>query len=147
MSTNPPPFGDPTNNDQANARTVRKGVALGCGGCAFLAVMGLVCLAGLGFLVVSLIRGDETCALTFKAAQASEVLKRELGEPMRMGWLVTGDISTVNGNGTVNVTVPIIGPKGQASVHTMGTRDHDAPWVFTRMEATISATGQTVDLR
>ncbi|MDZ4288573.1 MAG: cytochrome c oxidase assembly factor Coa1 family protein [Prosthecobacter sp.] len=147
MNTTPPPFGDPAKIDRENSAAVKKGLLFGCGGCAALVMLGAALVAGIFFLVMGVMRSDETCAQTLKAAQESKEMQQELGQPMRMGWFVTGDISTFNGNGTVNVTVPIVGPAGEASVHTMGTREPGGPWVFTRMEATILKTGRTVKLQ
>jgi hypothetical protein len=142
----PPPFGDPTNVNRENAAKVRKGLAIGCGGCGFLAMLGLAFVAGIVFLVLSFIRSQEPCVLSLKAAQASEVMKRELGEPMTMGWLVAGSVKTFNDKGTASVTIPIKGPAGEASIHTEGTRMKGV-WTFQQMEATLEKSGQKVDLR
>jgi len=142
----PPPFGDPSNIQRENSKSVGKGIAIGCGGCLGLIAIGLIVVAGIGFFVLSFIRNQEPCLLTLKAAQKSEVLKRELGEPMTLGWLVVGNVSTVNDTGTASLTIPIDGPKGTATVTTVGTRA-DNIWTFTQMQAAIESNGEQVDLR
>ena len=143
----PPPFGDPAGIDRDNAKAVRKGVAFGCGGCALVMAIGVLSAVGIMLLVMTILRNSEPCVQSLRAAQSSEVMQSELGEPMHMGWLVTGSISTSNGHGTTDVTVSVVGPAGEASVHTIGTHEDGGPWVFSVMEATIEKTGEKVDLR
>ena len=148
MSTQPPPlpFGDPSNIQKEHAAAVGKGVAFGCGGCA-IAVMGvLVLMVGILWLVMSFLKGADACQMSLKAAQQSEVMRVELGEPITMGWVVSGSIKINNGDGTADVNVPISGPKGSASIHTVGTKKGGGPWSFTKMQATIESSGKQVDL-
>jgi hypothetical protein len=148
MSTPPPlPFGDPSKIQQENSAAVRKGVAFGCGGCALLAAAVAVFGACIFWFIMSMIRGADASQMSLQAAQSSEVMRRELGEPIALGWLVTGSISITNGNGRADITVPVSGPKGAASIHTVGSKKAGSPWTFSTMKATIEADGQTVDLR
>ena len=148
MSTQPPPlpFGDPSNIQKEHASAVGKGVLFGCGGCA--AAVGVVVVLGVAVLalVMSFMKGADACQMSLKAAQESEVMRVELGEPITMGWLVSGNIKINNGDGTADVNVPVSGPKGSASIHTVGTKQGGGPWSFTKMQATIEAGGKQVDL-
>jgi hypothetical protein len=148
MSSTPPPlpFGDPTNIQKEHASAVGKGVLFGCGGCAM--ALGVVALLGVAVfaLVMSFMKGADACQMPLKAAQESELMRAELGEPITMGWLVSGNIQINNGDGTADVTVPVSGPKGSASIHTVGTKKDGGPWSFTKMQATIEASGKQVDL-
>lgn len=147
MSTPPPPlpFGDPTNIQKKHASAVGKGVLFGCGGCA-VAVGVLLLGVAVFALVMSFMKGADACQMSLKAAQESEVMRVELGEPIAMGWLVSGNIKINNGDGTAEVNVPVSGPKGSASIHTVGRKKGGGPWKFTKMHATIEAGGKQVDL-
>jgi hypothetical protein len=79
-------------------------------------------------------------------AQQSEVMRVELGEPITMGWVVSGSIKINNGDGTADVNVPVSGPKGSASIHTVGTKKGGGPWSFTTMQAVIEGSGKQADL-
>lgn len=147
MSTTPPPFGDPTNIEREHASAVGKGVGCGCGGCLAAVVGCFVLGAAIFAFVMMLLRGSDACQMSLHQAQHSEVMKRELGEPISLGWLVFGNIHITNGNGSVDVTVPVSGPKGSASIHTVGTKSSGGPWTFSTMQAKVDATGEVVDLR
>lgn len=147
MSSTPPPFGDPTNIQREHASAVGKGVGCGCGGCLSV-VLGCFGLGVAIFAVVMMfLRNSDACQMSLLQAQQSEVMKRELGEPISLGWVVSGKIKITNGKGTVDVTVPVSGPKGSASIHTVGKKSAGGPWTFSTMQAKVDATGEVVDLR
>ena len=111
--------------------------------------VGVVVMLGVAVfaLVMSFMKGADACQMSLKAAQESAVMRVELGEPITMGWVVSGNIKINNSDGTADVNVPISGPKGSASIHTVGTKQGGGPWSFTKMQATIEASGKQVDLR
>ena len=146
MNPPPVPFGDPTRVQAENKAAVGKGIAFGCGGCVLLVFVVMAFGACIFAVVMMAMRSTDACGMSLQAAQSSETMKRELGEPMKFGWIVSGSVKITNGQGRANVNVPISGPKGDATVHTVGTKQSNAPWVFTEMQATIKATGQKVDL-
>jgi hypothetical protein len=144
MST-PPPFGDPTNIRHENAAAVGKGIAFGCGGCLGLVALAFGVLIAIVFIVLSFMRNMEPTETTFKVAQSSEVLQNEIGEPMRQGYLVNGNFNITGDDGTANISVPILGPKGAAAVRVIA-RQNQGRWIYTEMTAEIQGSGQQVDL-
>lgn len=145
MNTEPPPFGDPTNIQRENAAAVRKGVAFGCGGCLAIILAGVCFMIAIIGIVFYAIRASDPIQLTLKAAQRSEVVQQELGEPISLGWLVLGNIQTVNNEGTANLSLSLSGPKGDADVQVQGQKK-DGVWNFSQMEAVLPS-GSRVDLR
>lgn len=63
-----------------------------------------------------------------------------------MGWLIFGKVRITNGKGTADVDVRVSGPKGSASIHTVGRKSSGGPWSFTTMQAVIEGSGKQVDL-
>ncbi|HEY1081988.1 MAG TPA: cytochrome c oxidase assembly factor Coa1 family protein [Prosthecobacter sp.] len=124
MNSEPPPFGDPTNIRRENAAAVKKGVAVGCGGCAFLIVLGIGFVASIFFGIMLLMRGSDVSQLSLQAAQNSEVLKQELGEPIHMGWFIFGSMRSSSGQGTASLAVPVSGPQEGVTLHTTATQQN-----------------------
>lgn len=126
MSTTPPPFGDPTNIQRENAEAVKKGVLVGCGGCAGVVAIGVVMLllfvGGIFYFVFSMLRNAEPTQIAFRAAQNSEVLKREIGEPMTLGRFVSGSTKESGDSGEAELSVPVSGPKGDVSVQISASK-------------------------
>jgi hypothetical protein len=144
MNPEPPPFGDPTNIRRENNAAISKGVAVGCGGCLMVvAALVFFIVAVLG-LVMLFLRGSEPCVETMRRAQKSPALQQALGEPMKMGWILTGGVSTMNDSGSADVSIPISGPKGSVRIHTRAQRE-EGVWNYKEMSAPLP-TGEVVDL-
>jgi Cytochrome oxidase complex assembly protein 1 len=146
MNPPPVPFGDPTQSQRYNRAQTGKGIAFGCGGCAIIVLLVLAFIAGIFLLVFSAIRSSDACTETLAAARANAVLKQELGEPMELGWFITGSVNVKNSHSRADVSLSITGPKDEATVHTVGTRQPGQPWVFTKMNAVTKGSGKIVDL-
>ncbi len=140
------PFGDPTNIRQENAAAVGKGVLFGCGGCALLVaaafVMLLLFAAGVLYMMSLSGPGQEVYA----AAQKSEVLRRELGEPIAKGWFMSGHVSVNNDSGTARLTIPLSGPKGSASLQ-IEAEMRQGLWHYQEARAIVEGRSDSVDLR
>ncbi|TDU70853.1 cytochrome oxidase complex assembly protein 1 [Prosthecobacter fusiformis] len=144
MNTEPPPFGDPTNINRENAAAVKKGVAVGCGGCLAVILLAIGFVASIFFIVMLFMRGADASVESLKRAQNSPQMKEALGEPIQMGWWVMGSFNSTAEEGQANLTIPVSGPRGSASIQTEATKEKGT-WNYTRMTAELP-TGTTVDL-
>jgi hypothetical protein len=109
---------------------------IGCGVLLFL---------GIAAFVMKMLRSSEACETAFQAVQQSEIVRREVGMPMTLGWFITGRMNDFNGNGTARLNLPVTGPKGQVSVE-VDARGKQGHWTYSKMTATLRATGQEIDL-
>jgi len=144
MST-PPPFGDPTQVRRENSSAVGKGVAFGCGGCLMLIVFGILLFFGIAAFVVKMMRGSEPCEKAIHTAQASEIIRSEIGQPMTLGWLMSGRLTNYNGNGKARLVLPVTGPKGEVSVE-VHAEGKNGVWTYSKLTATLRQSGKQVDL-
>ena len=147
MNPPPIPFGDPDQVRRDNRQAVTKGLLWGCGGCATLVVLLLAVVAGFFFFVLGAIRSTEPYQASLRAAENSPELKAAIGEPITSRWWLSGNVNWSNGVGTADVRVPVKGPKGSASIHTIGSKQPATPWTFEKMEATVEGSGAVIDLR
>lgn len=147
MNPPPVPFGDPAQIQKERSSAVGKGIAFGCGGCALLVLASLVFLTGIAAVAFAFIRNTEPVKASLAAARSSIELKQAVGEPIEMGWLVTGSFRSENNQTEAEVTFPVAGPRGQASIHAVGKRAGSAKWQFSEMNATVDLTGQVIELR
>ncbi|MES2505947.1 MAG: cytochrome c oxidase assembly factor Coa1 family protein [Verrucomicrobiota bacterium] len=134
MNPEPPPFGDPTNIRRENNAAISKGVAVGCGGCLMVVTALVFFIVAILGLVMLFLRGSEPCVETMRRAQKSPALQQALGEPMKMGWILTGGVSTMNDSGSADVSIPISGPKGSVRIHTRALRE-ERVWNYKEMSA------------
>lgn len=138
LSSPEKPFGDPDRSTRENSAAIGKGILFGCGGCATLALMVVILIAGIFYFVFSSVRKTEPFQLTLLAAQSSPEIRTQLGEPITLGFLFSGSVNWHNGSGTADVQIPLNGPKGSITIHTIGTQSPGAPWNFSKMESTSS---------
>jgi Cytochrome oxidase complex assembly protein 1 len=139
------PFGDPTSIHRENASDVGKGFAFGCGGCLAVMAIVVVIILGVGAIGLKMFRGSGPCVAALSAAKASDEMREKLGEPLELGWVITGTINSINGNGKANMNILIEGPKGKASVRVIGT-SLDSVWSYEQMTASIGKTGEKINL-
>jgi hypothetical protein len=79
---------------------------------AFSAVITVLAIAVLLWAVVFLNRAVAPVRLAVNAAQASDTFRSAVGEPVKTGAFVRGNITLSNGSGTADLVIPISGERG-----------------------------------
>jgi hypothetical protein len=138
LSSSENPFGDPDRARREKNAAIRKGLLFGCGGCASLALLVILLVGGIIYFIFSGVRKTEPFQLTLQAAQASPDLRSQLGEPISLGFWFTGSVNWDNGHGSADVQIPLNGPNGSTTVHSIGTQSPGSPWTFSKMQTTSS---------
>lgn len=144
MNPPPVPFGDPSKVEQENKDAVKKGVLFGCGGCAVVIFAGVVLVAAIVVLILTGMSSSDVCTQAVARAQSSARVRAVLGQPVDKGWWVTGSINTSNSTGDADVTIPISGPQGEATIHAKATKANGV-WTFSILTVTLPD-GKVVDL-
>ena len=116
-------------------------VGLGCT-VAILCLVGFV--AFVMFAAVTMLRTSDPYRDALARARGDARVIEALGTPIEPGWLASGSINTENRSGDCDLSIPISGPKGSASLHVVGTRD-EGRWTYTRMTVTPKK-GAPIDL-
>jgi hypothetical protein len=107
----------------------------------------MVCF-GLGIfaLIMSWMRSSDVALEALARAQANPAVVQRLGARIEEGWLTSGSINVgTGGSGDANLTVPISGPKGSATVYVTARRIAGV-WNYSQMIAGIESTGEKIDL-
>lgn len=107
-------------------------VGLGCG-LVLLGIAGFV--AFIAFVVFAAMRSSDPYRDGLARARADTRVIEALGTPVETGWFMTGSINTNNRSGDCDISIPISGPKGSASLRVVGTRE-EGRWTYTRMTVT-----------
>jgi len=107
----------------------------------------MVC-AGLGIfaLIMSWMRSSDVALEALARAQANPAVVQRLGARIEEGWLTSGSINVgTGGTGDASLTVPISGPKGNATIYVAARRIAGV-WNYSQMIAGIESTGEKIDL-
>jgi hypothetical protein len=114
---------------------------LGCCGCPILVVILVALLAGGAFIGVRF-TGPFDEALD--RARQSELLREELGEPIKAGLGVSASFNSDTVGSDFKLRIPIEGPEGEALLHAEAIRQ-GGDWEFLLLEAELPD-GSTLNL-
>ena len=123
----------------------KKWVLFGCGGCLGLLVLGGVVVAAIFYFVFGAMKKSDVYVEAVKRAQNSAEVQAVLGTPIEPGWMISGSFNYENGSGSANFTIPLKGPKGEASVLAVGQKAGGGDWIYSQLEAVLP-NGTKVDL-
>ena len=134
----PPPI-PPTNWFGRNWKWV---VPVGCllpvlfiGGCVLAAL----------FFATGVMKQSDAYKMALARAQTNPAVIEAIGSPISQTAIVSGN-SNVNGaTGEANLSIPLMGPKGKATLYVEAKKSADI-WYFQTMVVKIEKTGERIDL-
>jgi hypothetical protein len=121
-------------------------VPVGCFGLILLVVAVVVIFVLLiGGAVLGTIKSSEVYEEALAAARSNAELRDTIGTPIEDGFFPSGSIETSGSSGTADLTIPISGPDGSATVYVDAYKSGDE-WRYTRLEAEVEDSGRRIDL-
>ena len=107
-------------------------------GCLGL-ILGVVALVGgIVFVAMSAIKSSEVYKGALGVAQTHPAVIERLGEPVKDGWFVQGNVKIDGSGGNANFQIPVSGPKGAGTLHVRAVRPDDA-WMYERLDLAVGA--------
>ena len=105
------------------------------GGCALMVF----------FFVTGVMKQSDAYKVALARAQTNPALIEAIGSPILQKGIVSGN-SNVNGaTGEANLSIPLSGPKGKATLYVEARKSADL-WLFQTMVVKIEKTGERIDL-
>ena len=113
-------------------------------GCLGL-ILGVVALVvGIFFFAMSAMKSSEVYQGALKAAQAHPAAVERLGEPIKDGWFVKGNIKLNAAGGNANFEIPLSGPKKSGTLLVRAVIP-DGTWMYERLDLAVEG-GETISL-
>lgn len=110
---------------------------VGCG-CLGLVALIFAGVAILFFGVLGIIKKSDTYTDTLALVQSHPEAIEALGEPIEVGFWMTGNVSIENGEGESSLSVPVSGPKGSGTFVVEADKASGAAnWNYTTRELRI----------
>lgn len=82
---------------------------------------GLILVAGfiasIILFVMTMMKSSGAYEIAMAHATENETVIQEIGEPIEVGFLVIGSIQTSGSSGTADLSIPISGPNGKATLY------------------------------
>lgn len=94
-------------------------------GCSVLLILGVLFIAGIVVFVFGLIKSTDVYKEALRRAQSNPEVQALLGTPIEAKLWVSGNVNVKNNTGEANISIPIKGPKGSATIHAVATRSND----------------------
>jgi len=117
-------------------------VPLGCLSIAvfFVAFVSLVLL-----IVFSAVKSTDVYKDALARAKAHPAVIQALGSPITEGFLVSGNTNVNGASGEANLSIPVSGPKGKATIYVSATKSL-GQWNYSGLVAEIAKTHQRINL-
>ncbi len=115
-----------------------------CGCATILVAFVAFILAIIGIVMFSM-KSSDIYSAGLRKAQSDQQVVRRLGTPITAGWWTSGNINVQPGTGNADMTFPISGPKGKATVHAAGIK-RGGEWKMQVLQVTFEGSGDTLDL-
>jgi TonB family protein len=113
-------------------------------GCLGL-LLGLVALVGgIVFAAMSAMKSSDVYQGALRAAQAHPAAIERLGEPIKDGWFVTGNVKLDAGGGSANFDIPVSGPKSSGTLYVRAVNP-DGSWMYEKLDLSVAGS-ETVSL-
>jgi hypothetical protein len=112
------------NQETGTGNVTKKSPALkiiGCG-CLGIFVLGIIGVVGMVTFFGKVLKNNPPYKDSIVAVQSSSAAVDALGEPIKPGFMPSGNISVTNDSGTVEFSIPVKGPKGSGTIVVKGTR-------------------------
>ena len=127
----------------------RRGVRTGGPIASLLSVGLFACITaftlGILAIVFGALRSSDVVQQAVVIAQRDDAAVQALGEPIELGWLISGSVSTSGSSGNASLTIPISGPEGKGSLYANAYKNNEG-WHFRTLELQITPDGPLFDL-
>ena len=102
-------------------------------GCLGLILAGLALVGGIVFVAMSAIKSSEVYQGALKVAQTHPAVTERLGQPVKDGWLVKGNIKLDATGGSANLEIPLSGPKNSGTLFVKAVSP-EGTWMYERLD-------------
>jgi TonB family protein len=114
-------------------------------GCLGL-ILGLVALvAGIFFIAMSAVKSSEVYQGALSRAQKHPVAIERLGQPIKDGWFVKGNVKIEGGTGYANFEIPVSGTKNSGRLFVVATSEGGSSWIYETLDLAVEG-GERVSL-
>ncbi|MFZ3215355.1 MAG: cytochrome c oxidase assembly factor Coa1 family protein [Candidatus Acidiferrales bacterium] len=111
--------------------------------CVFVVFPALI--GSLFYGIESMMRASYAYQLAVKRASESPAVAVALGAPLRIGWLVSGNVNFNGATEDASLSIPISGPKGAGHIVVVGKKRGNR-WNFETLEVDVGGQEEPIPL-
>ena len=114
-----------------------------------LSAVALTLFAGFMLLIFSAVLGmmksSDAYQQALQAARKDPTVAMALGEPIKEGWFIMGNINVNGPSGEANLQIPISGPKGEGDIYLEATKSA-GQWNYSTLLVRVDGSDEPIDL-
>ena len=114
-------------------------------GCLAIVTVFVALIIGLIAAVFGAIRLSDPSETALASAMANPDVVAAIGDPMEIGWFVSGNISVDGSSGEADLSVPVSGPRGSCTVYVIGEKSA-GKWNYSVLEADCDGVSERINL-
>jgi hypothetical protein len=114
-------------------------------GCLSLIALFFAFIAVIVFAVFGAIKSSDAYKTAVGRAKADPRVSEAIGTPIKEGWYVSGNTEVSGGSGKTDMSIPISGPKGSATIYAVATK-FAGDWQYSKLLVKVERTGEMIDL-
>lgn len=117
-------------------RAAGAGSLVSVAGCVWAAIVFLavlICIGGIFAIVIGTMRSSEPFQQAIAEVRRNPQAVRALGDPIQIGWFVSGSLSTSGDSGEASLNIPVSGSSDRGTLYVVAYKS-DGKWRFTQME-------------
>ena len=118
-------------------------VPTGC--CLTPLVLGGAFGAFLVLVIFGALKQTDVYQTALARAKADQRVISALGTPIGEGWYLSGNTQVSGSSGEADLTIPISGPKGKATIYAVATKSA-GEWTYSKLIVKVESSGETIDL-
>lgn len=109
-------------------------------GCLGLILIVVAAGAGIFFFAMSTLKSSDVYKGALERVRANPAAVEALGEPIKDGWLVQGNINLSGASGNANLQIPVSGPKKSGTVAVRAIYENGA-WMYENLDLAVEGGG------
>jgi hypothetical protein len=103
------------------------------------------CAVAIFFFATGVMKQSEAYKMALARAQTNPAVIEAIGSPVSQSGIVSGNTNANGAVGEANLSIPLRGPKGKATLYVEAKKSADV-WYFQTMVVKIEKTGERIDL-
>ena len=136
------PVPSPPGTPPPNQRNVRRVLMAGCFGIVLLIA---ALIGAIGFFVLGSLRSSDAVKGAVERANRDPQVVAALGQPIEVGYFVSGTISVSGPGGSAELEVPVSGPKGKGTIYLSAVK-RAGKWEYSILQVAIAGREDRIDL-
>jgi Cytochrome oxidase complex assembly protein 1 len=102
-------------------------------------------VGGILAIVFGSIKNTDVCQQALSLAKSNPAVIEALGEPVEDGWFMSGNINTSGSSGSADLSLPLRGPKGKATLYAVATKSAGR-WEYQTLAVEVDGRDERIDL-